>query len=111
MNINIGGTKKWNAVAPEYRKLWKIMDIAGKPFIHYNINSNEPFPLKDNSINNYFSSMTLEHVEPQILPFFLSELHRTLKPKGKIRIIVPDVKKAIQSYMLNINKSKDSFII
>ena len=48
--------------------------------------------------------MTLEHIEPQILPFFLKEIYRTLKPKGKIRIIVPDVTKAVQNYALNISK-------
>ena len=104
MNINIGGTKKWNTVALECRKFWKIMDIAGRPDIHYDINSNLPFPLENNSVSNYFSSMTLEHIEPQILPFFLSELYRTLKPKGKIRIIVPDVTKAIKNYMLGVDK-------
>ncbi len=104
MNINIGGTKKWSSVAPEYRRLWCVMDIAGKPDIHYDINSEKLFPLIDNSVDNYFSSMTLEHIEPQILPFFLKELYRTLKPEGKIRIIVPDIKIAIKKYLLNATK-------
>ncbi len=99
MNINIGGTKKWNVITPEYKKLWTVMDIAGKPDILYNINSRELFPLKDNVVNNYYTSHTLEHIKPWIVLYVLREMYRTLKPGGLIYIIVPDFYIAMQKYM------------
>ena len=98
MNINIGGTKSWGKVDLKYRAHWEVMDIAGKPLIRYDINSNKPFPMSNDSVDNYYSSMTLEHINPQILPYFLKELYRTLKPKGKVRIVVPDIKIALRRY-------------
>ena len=68
MNINLGGTKGWDKIDPKVRDNWYVMDIAGQPDYLYNINSGEPFPFKDSSIDNYYCSMTLEHAAPEFIP-------------------------------------------
>ena len=101
MNINIGGTKNWRKISPTVQRHWQILDVAGKPDFYYNINSGERLPFDDNSVDNFYSSMTLEHVYPDKLPFLLKEIYRCLKKKGRIRVVVPDIKIALQKYVKN----------
>jgi predicted SAM-dependent methyltransferase len=98
MNINIGGTKKWESVSEHIRPNWKVLDIAGHPDFKYDLNSGDPFPFKDGSINSIFTSHTLEHVQLLILPHVLKEIYRVLNRKGIIRVVVPDVQLAIKAY-------------
>lgn len=104
LNINIGGTKKWNFIPPKVQSRWKVLDIAGHPDFRYNINSMNPLPFSDNTVDNIYSSHTLEHVHLSIMSFFLGEMHRILKPKGLVRVVVPDVKMALIHYTLNNTK-------
>lgn len=99
MNINIGGTKHWQKVNPLVRKSWMVMDIAGRPDYKYDLNSGTFFPFGPNSINNYYSSHTLEHIKPELIGFVLAEIYKSLRPGGLIRIVVPDVSLAIQKYV------------
>lgn len=101
LNINIGGTKHWNKISPKTQKCWKILDVKGDPDFLYDLNSSKYFPLKAKVVDNYYTSHTLEHICPQILPFVLNEVYRTLKVGGKIRVVVPDVQLAIQKYVNN----------
>lgn len=101
MNINIGGTKKWGLVDPKVRMKWRILDIAGEPDFEYDLNSSLQFPIETETVDAYYSSHTIEHICPQILPFVLKEIYRTLKKGGKIRIVVPNVRLAIQKYVEN----------
>lgn len=43
--------------------------------------------IPDNSVDEYVTSHFLEHVDH--FEFLMSEIHRTLKPGGKVKIIVP----------------------
>lgn len=104
LNINIGGVKKWDKVSPQIRSNWKVLDVSGKPDYKYDLNSELPFPLRDSSVDNYYCSHTLEHIYPQVLPFVLGEIYRTLKQSGVFRIVVPDIKKAIIKYTINDKK-------
>jgi len=56
-------------------------------------------PFKDNSIDAIYTSHTLEHIFPDRLPFVLSECRRVLKSGSPMRIVVPDIEKAIQAYI------------
>lgn len=98
LNVNIGGTKGWMKVSKPVRERWKVLDIAGHPQYKYDINSGEPLPFEDGEVNNYYTSHTLEHVEPTILPYLLTEIHRTLKVGGRLRVVVPDVQLALLNY-------------
>lgn len=101
MNINIGGCKGFKKFSEEIQKLWHTMDAHPNADVVYNLNSGKRIALPDNSVNNYYCSHTLEHVTPKNLPMVLKELHRTLKSKGKLRIVVPDIKDGIRRYLAN----------
>ena len=101
MNINVGGEKGWKNIDPKVRANWLILDTGRGTDVQYDINSKEPIPLEDNSVDNYYTSHTLEHVETFTVPFVMSELYRTLKPNGMIRIVVPDIKYGIYLYHEN----------
>ena len=68
----------------EYNNKLKKVNI-----IHHNLNYGIPF--KENSISFIFSSNFLEHLSEKEGKNLLKECYRVLKPKGKIRIIVPDL--------------------
>lgn len=95
LNIDLGGWKHKRTMGG----LWKIMDINKKADYIYNINSGKPFPFKNNSVDNYYTSMTVEHIFPSKVVFVLNELRRTLKRSGLIRIIVPDSEIGIKWYL------------
>lgn len=94
LNIDLGGYKHKRKLG-----IWNIMDINKKADYIYNINSGKPIKLKKNTVDNWYMSMTLEHVKPSLQRFVLSELKRTLKPNGLVRIVVPDGRIAVQWYL------------
>jgi len=98
MNINLGGQKGWKNYGERIKREWSIMDCARGSDVVYDLNSGEKFLLKDNSVSNYYTSHTLEHVQQKSLVFVFQELYRTLTPGGKIRIVVPDFKYGVYLY-------------
>lgn len=52
-------------------------------------NFNQGIPLPDNSVEKLHSSHTLEHVRPEDLPNFFSEIVRICVPDAWVTIIVP----------------------
>jgi len=103
LNIDLGGQKHKRTLG-----IWKIMDINPKADFIYDINSKKEISLESESVNNFYASMVLEHVYPSILPFLLSELKRTLKKNGILRIVVPDGEKAIKWFLKNPELLKQS---
>lgn len=99
LNINVGGAKGWHRFPPEIKKKWKIMDVAPRSFCVYNANSGKKIPLEDSSVDSYYCSHLLEHVYPHNIIFFLKELRRTLRSKGMIRIVVPNIEVGISYYL------------
>lgn len=99
ININIGGIKGLVRIASDVRKNWLIMDVTGRPDIRYDLNSKKFLPLKDGVVDNYYCSHTLEHARLDVLPFLFSEIYRTMKVGGRIRVVVPDVYLAITKYI------------
>lgn len=97
MNLDIGGQKHRR----DFGGKWKIMDISPRADYVHNLNSNKPFPFSNNTINNIYTSDTLEHVEPSVLTFVLQEFYRILKPDGKCRIVVPNSRHAVKLYLKN----------
>ena len=94
LNIDVGGAK--NRIMNE---LWKVMDSRKSSEFVYDLNSMKPFELKDNSVDNYYSSMILEHLDRVHLEFVLSEIYRTLKPGGMFRVVVPDINVGVKFYL------------
>ena len=59
----------------------------------------KPFPWPTNSIDEVYTSHTLEHFTRQEGKRFLLECYRVLKRGGVIRVVVPDLKAEINSYL------------
>jgi predicted SAM-dependent methyltransferase len=55
-----------------------------------------PFP--SNSVDSIYSTHMFEHFYPDELRLLLQECLRVLKPRGGIRLIVPNLESAIQAY-------------
>jgi predicted SAM-dependent methyltransferase len=99
ININVGGTKKWASVSQGVREQWKILDVAGTPDYVHDLNAGEPLPFADNEVDNVYTSHTLEHVRHWLVIPLLTDIHRVLKPGGKIRIVVPNIRIHLKAYM------------
>ena len=97
MNLDIGGQKHRR----DLEGLWKIVDVSPNADIIHDLNSSKLLPFNNNSINNIYTSHTLEHIEPVYLAFILNEFYRILVVGGKCRIVVPDCLYAIKLYMKN----------
>ncbi|ANV90850.1 class I SAM-dependent methyltransferase [Picosynechococcus sp. PCC 8807] len=67
------------------------------------------FPWKDQSVDVIYSSHTLEHLTKEEGQHFLMECYRVLKDNGLLRIVVPDLRKFVESY-LNQNMRADDFV-
>ena len=57
-----------------------------------------PFPWNNSSIDEIYSSHTLEHLSRENGQKFLQECHRVLKKDGVIRIVVPDLQLIVDRY-------------
>ncbi len=70
-------------------------DWDDRIFIH---NLIKPLPWNSNSVSSIYSSHTLEHMSRQEGLQFIGECYRVLKPKGVIRIVVPDLAHIVKEY-------------
>jgi len=79
IDLGCGSTKKNNFIG---------VDVNYYPGVDYTADLEEGLSfISDNSVDEYFSSHFLEHV--QNFEGLLKEIYRTIKPNGKIEIIVP----------------------
>ena len=128
MKINIGcgmsPTKNWNNY--DYStsiKLSKYPMISNllfklslineeqKNFINYSLknkiellDATKTFPFKDESIDAIYSSHMMEHLHRDDAINFIEECYRVLRPKGILRLVMPDLRKNIEDYL----KSNDA---
>ena len=92
-----------------YRRHWKIMDFSTDHYfflpgiIDYNfdLTSGKKFPLKNNSVSFFYSSHTLEHIPVKYCQHIFNEFYRCLKPKGCVRLTMPDYDKAAHAFEQN----------
>lgn len=96
-NIDVGGAKNFVAV----KIPWEILDNREEATYKHDLNSDLPFPFADNSVDNYYTSHTLEHVNIKSLLFVFNEFYRTLKKGGILRIVVPDFSVGMKWYTEN----------
>ena len=89
--VNIGG-------GMFFRSHWKVMDYSSpyypyyRRFIDYNVDlcSDLCFPFEDNSVTFFYSAHTFEHIPQEFCPHIFTEIYRTLKPGGAVRLTMPD---------------------
>lgn len=98
MNVNVGGLKGWKKYPKSIQDKWHILDASDSVDVTHDLNSKKPFPLCDNVVSNYYASHVLEHVRMENQSFVFSELFRTLAPKGRIRIVVPNIEYGARMY-------------
>lgn len=94
LNVDAGGVKgNDNGVG------WKMLDIRKVAEYVHDFNSGTPFPFKNEGVDNFYCSHTLEHVKPHLLRFVLHEFYRCLSNQGLLRVVVPDAELAIKWYL------------
>ncbi|TRU84854.1 MAG: methyltransferase domain-containing protein [Microcystis novacekii Mn_MB_F_20050700_S1] len=92
-----------------FHPAWVNIDIASSsPEVReYDIRKNLPYP--DAEFDACYSSHVLEHLKQKETQKLLVECYRVLKPKGIIRIVVPDLESIVRDY-LNVLEQVDSGI-
>ncbi len=116
LSVDIGGAKpcynrkKFPWYKPNKKFNWKVLDIVKKSDYPHDLLSGKKLPFKNNSVDNILMSHTLEHLEADNevgIPFVLKQIHRSLKPGGILRVVVPDFGWAVRTYVKNPKKLID----
>lgn len=68
--------------------------------LHY-LNLTRRFPFRDNSVEAFFACHVLEHLYIYQTRRALGEILRTLKPGGYLRLVLPDLERAMLTYKAN----------
>lgn len=63
-------------------------------------------PFADGSVDVVYHSHMLEHLDRCLVPGFLEEVRRVLKPGGVHRIVVPDLELLCKSYLESLASSR-----
>jgi len=95
MKVNVGGQK--NRSKGPFSD-WVIVDIQDGAEVCMDI-TKSPLPFDNNTVDAFYSSHTLEHIPACSVHKILKELYRCLKPKHLVRLVVPDIDKAIKWYV------------
>ncbi|ASJ20182.1 class I SAM-dependent methyltransferase [Brachyspira hampsonii] len=74
-----------------------------------NFNEIQELPFEDGSVECIYASHVFEHMSIYAAPKVFKECYRVLKDGGVLRIIIPDIKKAIKKYLEN-DYSHEAFI-
>lgn len=85
------------------------VDYYWRPGIDLCIDLRKGIPLSYESLEGIFTEHTLEHISFEDSLFVLKEFYRLLKPKGNLRITVPDGGLYIDLYSRSINGEKIEF--
>lgn len=86
----------------EYIKFCRLNDI-------YWADVRKGIPLPDNSVDVVYTSHMIEHLDNREVDLFLKEVRRLLIKGGVLRIVVPDFRKLVQSYLKN--QDADKFMV
>ena len=66
------------------------------------------FNFDNNSVDVIYTSHMLEHLSKKSANHFIKECNRVLKKGGILRVVVPDIKKIVDDYLLN--EDADAFL-
>jgi predicted SAM-dependent methyltransferase len=78
---------------------WSGIDQFFAPHVDLTIDLRRPLPFPNDSVDCCYSEHFLEHLYPDEGQRHLNEVHRVLKPRGRYRVVVPDVLKFAKSYL------------
>ncbi len=92
-----------------YHPAWVNIDVepASADVLRFDVSAGLPFP--DATFEACYCSHMLEHLRRSEAARVVSEMHRVLRPGGKIRVVVPDLETLAQEYLrlLNALQGKD----
>lgn len=105
--VRLRGSRVGRRLAPliltgERRKAYDAMQGA---VMRHDLRKGIPFP--DASIDAVYHSHVLEHLDRDIVPGFLAEIRRVLRPGGVHRIVVPDLERQARSYLASLEAVND----
>ena len=78
---------------------WVNIDFESSDPSVKQVNLLSGFPFPDNHFDAVYSSHVLEHFTPEQALFLLKEAYRVLKPKGIVRIVVPNLEAMCKEYL------------
>ncbi len=83
---------------------WTNLDIVSstKEIIAHNLRTGIPFP--DNTFDVVYHSHVMEHIPKADVNFFIMECIRVLRPKGVLRIAIPDLEQIVFNYVRLLNE-------
>lgn len=85
------------STVPLLRQRTRFIQVARANHVQWA--SATELPLADESMTVVYSSHMLEHLDRAHAERFLREAKRVLRPKGVLRIVVPDLQKLVQQYL------------
>lgn len=65
-------------------------------------------PAQDASVDAVYHSHVLEHIDRDLVPAFMCDVQRVLKPDGIHRIVVPDLEQAARAYLASLERSRSA---
>jgi SAM-dependent methyltransferase len=85
-------------------RLQKYRSIQGQILVH---DLKKGIPAEDGSVDAVYHSHVLEHLDRvghDVVPGFLAEIHRVLRPGGIHRVVVPDMAQVCREYLDHFDK-------
>lgn len=88
-----------------YSPVWNNIDfVKNKDITYWDIRKGLPYP--DSSMDAVYSSHLLEHLSPMEADNLLTEISRVIKTNGVLRIVVPDLKRICEEYLICLNNAE-----
>ncbi len=78
-------------------------DAMSDDVMRHDLRKGIPFP--DQSVDGVYHSHLLEHLDREVVPTFLAEVKRVLKPGGVHRIAVPDLEVDARAYLASLESA------
>lgn len=113
--LNVDGS--WNAWLSNHRGLRRTLELLGvktpgarwkvRPLVH---DLTKALPFGDNTISVIYGAHVLEHLYLVDAQRLLGECRRVLKPAGVIRLVVPDLRHLVTTYLNKKNGDSSSLI-
>lgn len=111
--LNVDGS--WNAWLSNHAYLSKALTTVGvisrnspgaqwtvRPLVH---DLTKPLPFKDSTVSVIYGAHVLEHLYRADAQKLLSECRRVLRTAGVIRLVVPDLRSMVTTYLKRKNDS------
>jgi SAM-dependent methyltransferase len=101
--VRLKGSAVGRKIAPlvitgDRRIAWDAM--RDDPVMRHNLRKGIPFP--DQSVDAVYHSHLAEHLDRDVVPAFLAEVKRVLKPGGVHRLVVPDLEFEVRRYLATL---------